>query len=111
MLVAKAVWGEARGLSEDEWKLVVWCICNRVDSQDPDFAEFTTIEAAVTASSQFQGYVKSNPVDEKILAVVTEVLTEWSEGKEALILAPYATTSEYTYFTGDGKHNYFREEW
>ena len=104
-LVAKTVWGEARGCSREEQMLVVWCICNRADARDQ------SVERVVTAPHQFAGYSESNPVDEDILEVVREVLESWSRGEEALVLEPYATTSDYQFFTGDGAHNWFREEY
>lgn len=104
-LVAKTVWGEARGCSREEQMLVVWCICNRADARDQ------SIEEVVTAPHQFAGYRESNPVEEPILEVVREVLEAWSRGEEALVLEPYATTSNYQFFTGDGYHNWFREEY
>lgn len=104
-LVAKTVWGEARGCSREEQMLVVWCICNRADARDQ------SIEEVVTAPHQFAGYRESNPVEEPILEVVREVLEAWSRGEEALVFEPYATTSEYQFFSGDGRHNWFREEY
>lgn len=104
-LVAKTVWGEARGCSRDEQKLVVWCICNRADARNQ------SVEEVVTATNQFVGYDHDHPVEAEIVEVVEEVLHAWSCNEEALILPPYATTSNYQYFSGDGKHNWFREEY
>lgn len=104
-LVAKTVWGEARGCSRDEQKLVVWCICNRADARNQ------SVEEVVTATNQFVGYDHDHPVESEIVEVVEEVLHAWSCNEEALILPPYATTSNYQYFSGDGAHNWFREEY
>lgn len=104
-LVAKTVWGEARGCSREEQMLVVWCICNRADARGQ------SIEQVVTARNQFHGYSEGNPVDEDILEAVREVLEAWSRGEKALVLKPYATTSDYQFFIGDGYHNWFREEY
>ena len=104
-LVAKTVWGEARGCSRDEQKLVVWCICNRADARNQ------SVEEVVTATNQFVGYDHDHPVEPEIVEVVEEVLHAWSCNEEALILPPYATTSNYQYFSGDGAHNWFREEY
>lgn len=104
-LVAKTVWGEARGCSRDEQKLVVWCICNRADAHNQ------SVEEVVTATNQFVGYDHDHPVEPEIVEVVEEVLQAWSCNEEALILPPYATTSNYQYFSGDGAHNWFREEY
>lgn len=110
-MVAQTVWGEIRGGTEDEWRLVVWCICNRVDSQHSAFKNQNTIEEVITARGQFHGYSSSNPIDEAIMKVVLEELYKWSAGEEAPIIEPYATTSNYLFFYGDGVHNWYREEW
>lgn len=104
-LVCQTVYGEARGCSKEEQQLVVWCICNRVDYSG------TSVEQVVTASRQFHGYDPENPVTEEIFENVTEVLEAWSRNEEALVYEPYATTTEYRYFSGDGRHNWYREEW
>ena len=104
-LVCQTVYGEARGCSKEEQQLVVWCICNRVDYYG------TSVEQVVTADRQFQGYDPEHPVTEEIFENVTEVLEAWSRNEEALVYEPYATTTEYRYFYGDGRHNWYREEW
>ena len=104
-LAAQTVWGEARGCSRDEQKLVVWCICNRADARDQ------SVEEVVTAPYQFAGYDPDHPVEPEIVEVVEEVIQAWARGEEALILPPYATTSNYQFFGGDGEHNWFREEY
>ena len=104
-MAAQTVWGEARGCSRDEQKLVIWCICNRADAFNQ------SIEEVITAPYQFAGYSPSNPVDPEIVEVVEEVFQAWSRGEEALVLPPYSTTSNYKFFGGDGEHNWFREEY
>lgn len=104
-LVAKTVWGEARGCSRDEQKLVVWCICNRAEARDQ------SVEEVITAPHQFAGYDPDHPVEPAIVEVVEEVLQAWARNEEALVLPPYATISNYQYFSGDGEHNWFREEY
>ena len=104
-LVCQTVYGEARGCSKEEQQLVAWCICNRADYSG------TSVEQVVTADRQFHGYDPENPVTEEIFENVTEVLEAWSRNEEALVYEPYATTTEYRYFSGDGRHNWYREEW
>lgn len=104
-LTAQAVWGEARGCSREEQMLVVWCICNRADVRGQ------SVEEVVTAYKQFHGFDYDNPVEPEIVEVVEEVFEAWSRGEEALVLPPYATTSDYLFFYGDGTHNWFREEY
>lgn len=102
-LVCQAVWGEARGCGKAERQLVAWCICNRVD------ATGASVEDVVKAPRQFHGWKSDCPIEDDIREDVTEVLEAWSRGEEALVYEPYATTSEYLYFSGDGTHNWFRE--
>ena len=104
-LVCQTVYGEARGCSRAEQMLVAWCICNRVDTTG------SSIEQVVLAPGQFCGYSSRNPVTDEIYNLVLEVLDSWSRGQEALVYEPYATTSNYLYFSGDGVHNWFREEY
>ena len=104
-LVCQTVWGEAQGCSPEEQALVVGCICNRADKYNK------SIEEIVTADSQFHGYNEDNPVTPEIHEVVCATLEAWARGESAPVYAPYATSSEYVYFTGDGAHNWFREEW
>ena len=104
-LVCQTVYGEARGCSKEEQQLVVWCICNRVDYSG------TSVKQVVTADRQFHGYDPKHPVTAEIFENVTEVLEAWSRNEEALVYEPYATTTEYRYFSGDGRHNWYREEW
>lgn len=104
-LVAQTLWGEARGCSRDEQKLVAWCICNRANAREQ------SIEEVVTAPHQFAGFNPEHPVDAELVAVAEEVLQAWSRNEEALILPPYANTSDYQFFYGDGEHNWFREEY
>ena len=104
-IICKTLYGESRGLSDEEQALVVWCILNRVDARD------STIEEVVTAPGQFYGYDEDNPVLDSIREITLSVLEAWSRGEEAWTLEPYATTSEYQYFAGDGEHNWFREEY
>ena len=66
-LAAQTVWGEARGCSRDEQKLVVWCICNRADARNQ------SVEEVITAPYQFAGYDPDHPVEPEIVEVVEEV--------------------------------------
>ena len=104
-LLAKMVWGEARGLSEAEQALCVWTVLNRLD-----YGGFgDSIRAVVTAKGQFNGYNPDNSVEQEIIGVVALCLYQWNNGATAPILPPYAQSNDYLYFTGNGKHNYFKE--
>ena len=49
-MLAKTVWGEARGCNKLEQSAVVWCILNRVDDGQGSIAQ------VITAPDQFHGY-------------------------------------------------------
>lgn len=105
-LIAKTVWGEARGCTPEGQAKVVWTILNRVD--DDRFPN--TIRGVVTQPDQFYGYNPSFPVSPEILAVVNDVLNRWNAEKNGESVERELPAS-YLYFTGDNKQNYFREEY
>lgn len=81
-VLAKMVWGEARGVPSDTEKAAcVWCALNRVDQ---GYGSITTV---ITAPYQFIGYD-------------AEKDGETNTGR--------VLPSDYLWFSGDGKHNYFR---
>lgn len=103
-MIAKTVWGEARGCSGDQQEEVVWCVLNRVD--DDRFPD--TIDGVITDLGQFFGYSASNPVDDDILVIVRRVLTVWAT--EAMMPAydrERVLPAEYVYFSGNGRENTF----
>jgi hypothetical protein len=108
IMLARTVWGEARGCTPDEWRLVVWTVLQRVDRPDK-YGD--TIEAVVTAPRQFVGYRTSHPVCPDIRDVVITELMAWAQGAEPPTHPRYAPTAPYFYFDGDGRNNWFRKEW
>jgi hypothetical protein len=107
VMLAQMVWGEARGCTADEQRLVVWTAFQRVDADG--FGG--TVEAVLTAYGAFAGYRDSNPVDDDIRALCAEEAAKWARGEEPPTMEPYAPTKPYHYFDGDGRHNWFREGW
>ena len=102
-MLAKLVWGEARGCSVTEQAAVIWTVLNRVDSEDPVFPD--TIEEVVTQPWQFVGYAPTHPVEQDKVELARDVLTQGLTGGEGRVLP-----REYVFFHGDGLHNYFRIE-
>lgn len=102
-LIAKTVWGEARGCSTVEQSAVIWCILNRVD------AGWGTIEEVVTAPYQFTGYKETNPVEGEFVELAQDVLIRWQAEKYCIGDVGRALPDTYLWFHGDGKHNYFRD--
>lgn len=107
ILIAKTLWGEARGCSRIEQEAVVWCILNRVD--DPRWGD--TVESVVTQKNQFQGYSRKNPVKDNLVAVARDVLERHKLEKETGVVSGRVLPAEYCFFVGDGKHNWFTTEW
>ncbi len=103
-IIAKTVWGEARGCTREGQAKVVWVILNRVeDSRFPD-----TIRGVVTQPCQFYGYSPNHPVTPEILAVVNDVLNRWNSERNGIAVTR-ELSREYVFFTGDGRVNHFRE--
>lgn len=101
-MLAKTVWGEARGLDEYERSLVIWCILNRFDN-----GKFgSSIKEIITKPYQFQGYKESFPIDEDILRLCKDVIYRWENSLEGRTLP-----AEYSYFYGDEKHNYYTTDY
>ena len=102
-VLAKMVWGEARGGPSDTEKAAcVWCALNRVDH---GYGPLVTV---VTAPYQFVGYDADNPVDDEIEALCEDVLSRWYAEKDGEADVGRVLPSDYLWFTGDGKRNHFR---
>lgn len=107
-MLARVIWGEARGVPSDmEKAAVVWCILNRVDADGwPD-----TVAEVVTQPYQFAGYSPDYPATEELKAVAADVLTRWEREKQGGGDVGRVLPAEYVFFTGDGAHNHFRTEY
>lgn len=102
-MLAKTVYGEARGCSTIEQSAVVWCILNRVDAGRGSIAE------VITAPGQFSGYNKSFPVTSEIKALVQDVIARWKLEKVSCGSVGRTLPKEYLYFNGRNGKNYFRD--
>lgn len=102
-VVAKTLWGEARGCGTLGMQKVVWCICNRVDK---GFA--STPSAVCKAPNQFYGYRSSNPVTSECEAIARDVLTRWSYEKAGFNIERELGPN-YCWFYGNGVENIFRD--
>lgn len=102
-VLAKMLWGEARGVPSDTEKAAcIWCVLNRVDQGMGSIIE------VVTAPYQFVGYQEEHPVDPGLKALCEDVLERWHREKDGETNVGRVLPSDYLFFTGDGKHNYFR---
>lgn len=107
--LAKTIYGEARGCSTTEQAAVVWCVLNRVDDESGLWPD--DIVAVVTQPSQFHGYDPDHPVVPEFLALAEDVLARWEIEDTCVGNVGRVLPQEYTYFSGDGRHNYFRTEY
>lgn len=107
--LAKTVYGEARGCSTTEQAAVIWCILNRVDYSGGNTSK--DIIRVVTAHSQFHGYDSGHPVTDEHYNLAIDVLTRWLREKNGETNIGRVLPRNYLYFSGDGKHNYFRDRW
>lgn len=103
IVLAKMVWGEARGVPSDTEKAAcVWCALNRVDQG------YGSIVAVVTAPYQFVGYREENPVDDTLKKLCEDVLTRWYAEKDGQTDVGRVLPKDYLWFSGDGGRNHFR---
>ena len=109
-LLAKLIWGEARGASTMEQAAVVWCVLNRVDSDERYFPD--TIHEVVLQKNQFTGYKSSNPATAEFKALAEDVLHRWHDENDGI--GPACSVgrvlpAEYVYFHSAGLGNTFRK--
>ena len=109
-LLAKLIWGEARGASTMEQAAVVWCVLNRVDSGEHYFPD--TIREVVLQKGQFTGYKSKHPVTEEFKALAEDVLHRWHDENDGI--GPACSVgrvlpAEYVYFHSAGLGNTFRK--
>lgn len=103
IVLAKMLWGEARGVSSDAEKAAcVWCALNRVDHGYGD------IIAVVTTPKQFVEYNEGNPVDDGLITLCIDVLTRWYAEREGQVEVGRVLPADYLWFSGDGERNHFR---
>lgn len=109
-MLAKLIWGEARGIeSITERAAIVWCVLNRVDAKG--YACGHDIEYVVTFPNQFSGYDADYPATTENKNIVADVLMRWIAEKSGAEDVGRILPKEYIYFTGDGQHNHFTDEW
>lgn len=105
VMVAKVLQRECGGVpSVTEQACVAWTICNRVDSDEFDG---NTIADVVTARYQF-AYYYNTQVDDELYELALDVLSRWNAERNGEMSVGRVLPKDYTYFTGDGVHNYFR---
>lgn len=105
-IVAKILYRECRGIkSKTEQACVVWTMCNRVDAGYAD-----TIKAVATAEDQYAWY-PDTPVWDELYELAEDVLVRWSKESAGYEDVGRVLPNDYLWFSGDGKHNNFRNQY
>ena len=107
--LAQLLWGEARGCSTTEQAAVIWCVLNRADSELPYFPD--AVLDVIRQRNAFAGYRESNPIEPEQVEIVLDVLARWDDERAGADDVGRVLPAEYLYFTGDGRHNYFRQDY
>lgn len=106
--IAKTIFGEAGVVRSKARRAAVgWCILNRVDS--PIFPD--TVEAVVTAPSQFHGYSADSEPPESYYELARDILTRYHREQQGEADVGRTLPKGYCFFWGDGKENHFTTEW
>lgn len=107
-MLARLIWGEARGVPSDmEKAAVVWCVLNRVDAEEwPD-----SVAEVIGQRGQFSGYSPDYPATQKHKEIAADVLARWEREKEEGSDVGRVLPPEFVFFTGDGERNTFRTEY
>lgn len=105
VMMAKLLWHECRGVPSDTEKAcVAWAVCNRVDDEEFDG---DTVTEVMTIPNQF-AYYYDTPVLDELYDLALDVLTRWNAERNGEVSVGRVLPKDYTYYTGDGVHNYFR---
>lgn len=103
-MLARLVYGEARGLDAYEQSLVCFCVFNRVD--DDRFPN--SIGEVITQAKpcvQFDGYSHTHPITEDIHDIVVEAWNTWANELDNPL------PSRFVYFRAENGHNQFYTHW
>lgn len=105
--LAQTVYGEFRGgWSLTEQACIVWTVLNRVDA-----GMYSSVYAALTAPYQFAYSPYAPTYDDygrDITALARDVLYRWKLEHEGQIDVGRVLPAGYFWYSGDGRHNYFR---
>lgn len=101
--LARLLYGEYRGVSIDQQAAVVWCVLNRVDSDNPYFPD--SVLEVITQPYQFAGYSPNNPVLDNLRLTAEDVVRRWELEKLGVGEVGRILPKEYLFFTGNGTVN------
>lgn len=100
--IAKLLIKECGGVtSKTEQACVAWCVLNRVDKTGD------SIHNILREPNQF-AFDETEEIRSDLLELSEDVLHRWNDEKNGVENSGRVLPHEYTYFHGDGVHNYFR---
>lgn len=105
-MLAKVIYRESRGSSDMHRAAVAWVILNRVDNKDYG----NTIKEVITSPNQF-AWFDNTPILEEHYNIAYDVVTRWIIEKHGYLNTGRILPKDYLFFTGDGKFNYFRQNY
>lgn len=106
-MMARVLYAEAGAVESDMYKAaVVWVILNHLDNG----FHGDTIEQVVTYPNAL-AYDESTPLDEDLIALVTDVVARYNWERQGLTEIGRVIPSDYLYFYGDGEANHFMNTW
>lgn len=108
VMLAKVTFCEARGISNKiELACVMWTILNRYDA-----GYASSISGVILAPNQF-AYRSSAPMVNDygvdLLELAYDVLDRWNTEKNGQTNVGRVLPVNYLWYSGDGRHNYFRD--
>lgn len=111
VMLAKTVWCEARGMeSVTQQAAIIWCVLNRVDSGKYG----DSIESVLTAPYQFAYRSWAPTVDDygrDLVTLAQDVISRWEREKNGEADVGRILPSEYIWYTGNGRQNFFRNQY
>lgn len=104
-LAGRAIWGEAGGIQDEAQRAaVVWCACNRADVWDMEIGDVLNVDA-------FHGLAIKGEVPPQHVELARDVLARWTLEAEGWQDVGRVLPSQYLYFEGDGRVNYYSTEY
>lgn len=108
-LLAQVCFCEARGIkSKTEVACIMWTILNR-----HDFG-YGSIKDIVTAPNQFSYYSSAPTISDygyDLVGLASDVLERWNNEKNGVYDVGRVLPKDYLWYSGDGKHNKFRNQY
>lgn len=105
IILAKLMYGECRGISDNNMKAAVcWVALNRLDHSGYG----NTLEDVVIRSGHFSGYKESNPVWDNLYELAKDVMYNYYWEKAGWQGSWRVIPEDYLWFHGNGEINIFR---